>query len=317
MLGSPTYGRLAGLLAEDPGPAREILGDDASWDLGLRLFGAAHWLVLTGVAPDALSGDPREFTAALAAHAPELRRFVGEQGVQTNETQRCVGLLPAFLTIGRQTGLPLDLIELGPSAGLNLVFDRYRYAYAAGEWGDPEALVVFRADERAPVPGDLLRAPLEVRRRRGIDLAPVDVTGADGARLLHAFLWPGPEERVTRLDAAIETLRRSPHQPELVQGDYVELLPPLLAARPADAVTVVFQTASTGYLSPGDRLRLHAALDAAGADGRPLAWVSTRAEDEREHADDDSWELELRVWPEPARMVARLDFHGNWLEWIG
>ena len=41
------------------------------------------------------------------------------------------------------------------------------------------------------------------------------------------------------------------------------------------------------------------------------------AGDEREHGDDDSWELELRIWPEPARMVARLDFHGNWLEWIG
>ena len=51
MLGSPVYGRLAGRLAEDPRPARAILGDDASWDLGLRLFGAVHHLVLTGAAP--------------------------------------------------------------------------------------------------------------------------------------------------------------------------------------------------------------------------------------------------------------------------
>ena len=52
MLGSPVYGHLAGRLAEDPRPARAILGDEASWDLGLRLFGAVHYLVLTGVAPD-------------------------------------------------------------------------------------------------------------------------------------------------------------------------------------------------------------------------------------------------------------------------
>ncbi len=226
MLGAPIYSGLAALLAEDPTPATAILGDDASWDLGLRLFGAVHWLVLTGVAPQALSGDPRDFASALHEHAAELRRFVAEQGVQTNETQRCVGLLPAFL-------------------------------------------------------------------------------------------WPGLEERVSRLDAAIETLRRSPQRPELIRGDYVELLPRLLGARPADAVTIVFQTASTGYLSAADRLSLRAALDAAGADGRPLAWVSTRAMDEREHADDDSWELELRIWPAPARMVARLDYHGNWLDWIG
>ncbi len=317
MLGSPTYGRLAGLLAEDPSPARAALGDDASWDLGLRLFGAVNWLVLSGVAPDALSGDPRAFTSALAAHADELRRFVAEQGVQTNETQRCVGLVPAFLTIARETGLPLDLIELGPSAGLNLVFDRYRYVYAAGAWGDPASLLTFQVGERAPVPGDLLQERLEVRGRRGIDLQPVDATSDDGARLLRAFVWPGLDERIARLEAAIQTLRRSPQRPELVRGDYVELLPPLLAARPADAVTVVFQTASTGYLSAGGRARLRGALEAAGADGRPLAWVSTRALDEREHGDDDSWELELRVWPAPARMVARLDFHGNWLEWVG
>jgi hypothetical protein len=317
MLGSPVYGRLAGMLAEDPSPARRILGDDASWDLGLRLFGGVHGLVLAGAAPDALSGDAGDFLAALDAHTDELQRFVAEQGVQTNETQRCVGLLPAFLTIARQTGLPLDLLELGPSAGLNLVFDRYRYELANGTWGDPAALLAFEVTERAPVPAALLRTRLDVRRRRGIDLAPVDVTSDAGARLLRAFLWPGIEERVTRLEAAIETLRREPDKPELLQGDYLELLPALLADRPADSITVVFQTASTGYLSASDRIALGEALEEAGADGRPLAWVSTRAFDEREHDRDDAWEVELRIWPQPARMIAWLDFHGNWLEWIG
>ncbi len=134
MLGSPLYGGLAGLLAEDPRPVRPILGDDASWDLVLRLFGGVHRLVLAGAAPDALSGDPDDFLTALDAHAGELRRFVAKQGVQTNETQRSVGLLPVFLTIARETGLPLDLLELGPSAGLNLVFDHYGYVLANGTW---------------------------------------------------------------------------------------------------------------------------------------------------------------------------------------
>ena len=72
MLGSPVYGHLAGRLAEDPRPARAILGDEASWDLGLRLFGAVHYLVLTGVAPAALSGEWDDFAAALAAHEAAL-----------------------------------------------------------------------------------------------------------------------------------------------------------------------------------------------------------------------------------------------------
>lgn len=120
-----------------------------------------------------------------------------------------------------------------------------------------------------------------------------------------------------RLDAAIETLRRSRDRPELVAGDYVELLPALLAERSGEEVTVVFQTASTGYLGAEEHARLVASLERAGADGRPLAWISTRRMDERAGTSDDAWELELRVWPEPARMCARLDFHGNWLEWVG
>jgi len=310
------YARLAGHLAEDPRPARAVLGDNASWDLGLRLFGAVHYHVLTGAAPRALSGEWDDFTSALDEHAGSLGRFVREQGVQTNETQRCVALLPAFLTVARETGLPLDLIELGPSAGLNLVFDRYRYGYAQATWGDPAARLGFVASERGRVPGDLLGTPLEVVRRRGIDLSPLDVTSEDDVLLLHSFLWPGLAARPQRLDAAITTLREAPHRPELIRGDYVDVLPGLLADRCDGAVTVVFQTASTGYLAQERYDLLRRVLDDAGADGRPLAWVSSRRREERETHDDDRWELELRIWPEPARLLALVDFHGNWLDWL-
>ena len=30
----------------------------------------------------------------------------------------------------------------------------------------------------------------------------------------------------------------------------------------------------------------------------------------------DRWELELRVWPAPARLAAHVDFHGNWVDWL-
>ena len=103
--------------------------------------------------------------------------------------------------------------------------------------------------------------------------------------------------------------------PELIRGDYVELLPALLAERPHDAVTVVFQTASTGYLPPDAAARLRASLEAAGADGRPLGWVSTRRYDEREGTTEDAYELEVRAWPRLWRLAALVDFHGNWLDW--
>jgi hypothetical protein len=316
LLGSPVYARLAMQLADDPAPARPIVGDDPSWDLGLRLFAAVHYHVLSGASPDALSGEWNDFSAALAANDVSLRRFVREQGVQTNETQRCIALVPAFLTLARETGLPLDLVELGPSAGLNLVFDRYRYAYAEGEFGDPGARLSFSAIERARVPAELLRTPIEIRGRRGIDLAPIDVSGVEGSMLLHSFLWPGSTGRAARLDAAIETLLASPVRPELLRGDYVAVLPEILARRSSEALTVVFQTASTGYLPQREYDTLLAALEPSSADGRPLAWVSTRRREEREFEDGDCWELELRLWPAPPRLVALVDFHGNWVDWL-
>jgi len=280
----------------------------------LRLFGGVHYLELAGIEPYALSGEWRDFRAALEAQRAFLARFVREQGVQTNEVQRCYALLPAFLSLAAEHGAStLDLVELGPAAGLNLLWDRYTYRYRAGRWGSSELLL--QGVEYAPVPREVLERRVEVRRRIGIDLNPVDVTTDHGARLLHAFLWPGRVERAQRLRAAIAILRREP--PTLVRGDYVELLPQVLAERDAEALTVVFQTASTGYIGRERRAELRELLEAAGHDA-PLGWVSTRAVEELEEDRHDSYELEVALWPgAKRRFLLRCDFHGNWIRWRG
>ena len=278
----------------------------------LRLFGGVHYLELAGIEPYALSGEWSDFRSALEARQEFLARFVREQGVQTNEVQRCFALLPAFLTLAKEHGAErLDFVELGPSAGLNLLWDRYAYAYRAGRWGLSELLL--QGVEYVPVPHEVLARRPEVRRRVGIDLNPVDVTNEHGARLLHAFIWPGRVERAQRLKAAISILRREP--PTLVRGDYVELLPAVLAERDEEALTIVFQIASTGYIGRERRAELRALLERAGAEG-PLGWVSTRAVEELEEDRTDSYELEVGLWPGgKRRLLMRCDFHGNWIRW--
>jgi hypothetical protein len=291
----------------------DLIGE-LRWDVPLRLFGGVHYLELSGLEPYALSGEWEDFHRALVAQREFLARFVQEQAVQTNEVQRCFALLPAFLTLAREScaGV-LDLLELGPSAGLNLLWDRYAYAYRHGSWGSSE--LTLRGVEYAPMPAEVLEARVEVRGRLGIDLNPVDVTNEDGARLLRAFIWPGRVERAQRLCQAIGILRREP--PQLVRGDYVELLPALLAERDEGALTVVFQTASTGYLPRERRAELRELLEGAGREG-PLGWISTRAVEEREEERDDSYELEVALWPGgKRRLLLRCDFHGNWIRWRG
>ena len=281
----------------------------------LRLFAAVHYLVLSGAAPDALSGRFEDFAAALAGHEDELRARVETHGVQTNEVQRCTSILPTLLAASAETGLPIELVELGPSAGLNLLVDRYRYRYANGTFGPADALVELTVEEHGGrVPAELLERELVVRRRRGIDLAPIDATSPEGYLLLRSFLWPGLDDRVARLDAAVETLRRMPDRPELIEGDYTALLPVVLADRPTDALTVVFETFSVVYLPEEAARELGEALETAGADGRPLAWVSVRRWD-TSAGGEAVFELELRVWPGPASVAARVDPHGNGLDW--
>ena len=298
---SPLYVELLRRYAEDP-LAAEIVGADPEWDAPLRLLGGLHFLVLGGRA---------DWDDPLDQHREFLSDFVATQGVQTNEVQRSWVLLPLLLRVVERTGAEaFDLVELGPSAGLNLVWDRYAYRYEAGEWGRGDAVLWFEGEERRPVPGRLLERRPEVRARVGIDRSPIDVATEAGAQLLRSFVWAGQDERLRRLDRAIEAVRADP--PQLVRGDYVEELPAVLAGLPRDGLTVVFQTASFGYIGDQGRARVRAVLEEAG-ESRALAFIST-GKPRAPH--EDCWGLRLVYWPGGEREFAgHADFHGDWLHW--
>ena len=303
MSGSPLYAAVCRRLA-DASIVDEVAPDER-WDIPIRLLGALHYIALAdGIDPWA---DPE---AVIAERRGWVAEFLATRRVQTNEVQRAWALLPAFLSL---QAARLDLLELGPSAGLNLVWDRYRYRYGSGSWGPAGSAVELAGEERAPVPADLLEQSVEVVRRRGVDLEPVDATIEEGARLLRCFVWADQTERLKRLDRAIAALRLDP--PTLLQGDCVELLPSLLHDRVEGALPIVFQTASTQYLTEERYAWLREALASAP---RPLAWISTRRHTEEETGLSGGYELEVAIWPEHGpSLVARTGYHGQWLEWRG
>lgn len=274
------------------------IAPDLRWDLPLRLLGGLHYLVLGGLA----SWD--DVDGALDTHAEFLRRHAAEQQVQTNEVQRSYALLPAFLAVA--DGRPLDLLELGPSAGLNLVWDRYAYRYRTGDWGASELRL--SGDDRVPPPAALLARDVHVARRRGIDRSPVDVTTEHGARVLQSFVWPDQTERLERLRRAIEILRADP--PELITGDYVELFGSVFGDSLEGAQPIVFQTASTMYLTPDELEQLRRAMHASGRE-RPFTYIGTS-----QGPDNAGYALEAQHFPGgEVERLAVFDFHGEWLEW--
>lgn len=276
---------------------------ELEWDAPLRLLGGLHALVLAGHA----AWD--DLDAALAH--PELPGLA-RRSVQTNEVRRSWTLVPCFLELARRTGADaLDLVELGSSAGFNLIWDRYRHRYAAGTWGPPDAVLQLEGDERGPVPAGLLAVAPRVGERVGIDLDPVDVTTGAGALRLRSFVWPGQPDRLERLDRAIDAVRRDP--PELVRGDFAEQLEPLLGRRRLGSLTVVFMTAVLGYVSDAGWARTQEVLAEAGSRA-PLAFVWA---DRPAPGVDEYWGLWLRLWPGGApELLAHADVHGAWLEWL-
>ncbi|HUB98947.1 MAG TPA: DUF2332 family protein [Solirubrobacterales bacterium] len=321
-LGSPLYRDLLERAADgigEGGPVWEVLrgheNDPDGWALILRMMGAVHRLVLAGEAPElaALYADPdrdpdptwRAFTATLDANGEELKRLI-ELPVQTNEVGRCAALLPGFLTVAEETGMPLRLLEIGSSAGLNLIWDRYRYEAEGFSWGPADSPLTIEFESLGALPSS---TPATVAERRGCDPAPVDPTSEEGRQTLLAYVWPDQRRRVERVLSAIEVARRGPAPVDRAAA--VNWLGERLAESHPGLATVVFHSIVVQYLSEDERGALAALLSVAGerADARsPLAWL--RMEPAGERAD-----LRLTTWPggEECRL-GTAGYHGDPVE---
>lgn len=178
----------------------------------------------------------------LTASADALVQEAGRRHTQTNEPRRCAAFLPA---LGLIAG-PIALIEVGASAGLTLIPDRYAYRYGQALLGDSALVFDCAVEGPVPIPG----AVPDIGWRRGIDLQPLDVTVEEDARWIELLVWPGQVDRLARTQAAIGTAQADP--PAIVRGDAVDALREAVADVPAGLTPVVLSAGTLVYL-PGRR----------------------------------------------------------------
>jgi hypothetical protein len=255
------------------------------------------------------------FVAGEARHYPEFRRLArGHWGAvsevirarrtQTNEAARCAALYPVLARLPQ----PLALLEVGASAGLCLLPDRYAYDYGFETIGDRRSPVVLRCamESQQPTP-DALR----VAWRRGIDLNPIDLDNTDDVRWLEALIWPEHTERLDRLRNAITVARRE--RALVVSRNLVDSLGEVAADVPRDATLVVFHTATLCYVAKQDREAFPERVKRLGA-----RWVSQegpgvfpRLDPPARPRDTATFTLAL-----DGRPVAFTAPHGGWLRWI-
>jgi hypothetical protein len=254
-----------------------------------------------------------------------VRQLVGERPdevaaalgrtLQTNEVGRSAALLGGFLSVSDRTRLPLRLLEVGASAGLNLRWDHYRYEQGDLAWGPPESPLVLADHFTGEKMPSLETARFSgVAERRGCDVAPVDPASEEGRLTLLSFVWPDQADRFSRLRAAIEVAKTVPATVD--RADANDWLGSQLAPdveRPGTA-TVVFHSVVTQYLSDNGRARHQAILDSAGAratSAQPLAWLRL------EPSTKGSFEVRLTTWPgREERLLATASGHGTDIGWL-
>jgi len=222
-------------------------------------FAAVHYLA----GSDKMPLDAAGLSLFVRDNREALAAVMRSHHTQTNEVGRCAVILP-----GLPSG-PLALIEVGTSAGLCLMLDKYRYDYGVTQIGNEASKVVLRCmlETPAPLPKDL---PTIVWRR-GLDIDPVDVNDAEQVRWLLACVWPDHVERRHRLKAAIEMCQQ---QPIIIkQGDMVDDLPTLIAEAPNDALLVIFHSAVLPYVPTECRAAFPELLVKASY-SRDIVWLS-------------------------------------------
>lgn len=328
-LGSPFTARLCRALASvldgRTAVGRKLLGwpGDARADaLALRLCGGLHALVLSdtdaGLAkiyPPETADDQAIASAvpdALIRNEAHLLAML-ESAPQTNEIARSGMLLPGFLAISRDSGLPLELAEIGASAGLNLLFDSFGYRYRENGWGSTVSPVQLAPDIRGQAPP--LSGNLQVAARAGCDIAPIRISDQAQRLRLRSYVWADQALRLERLDAAIGLAEQAP--PLLVRQGAEEFVEDCLAGRKPDVAFVLFHSIMWQYMPETTRAEILQLLQAAGAVATrqsPLYWLRM----EPLVAGDPFATLSLTSWPGgTTRALARCDYHGRWIEWLG
>lgn len=290
------------------------------------ILGAVHFLLLRGAnhrlkrfygtvggKVSAEGEDPfPDFRDFVLSHLADVEPLIATRVTNTNEIGRSALLHPGFRVIAAAVKAPLSLIEIGPSAGLNMIWDTYGVRYlkngavaAAVNASAPLVIETELKGDRLPPTGP----PPNIGGRVGLELNPVDLTNADDRDWLRALIWPDQGARLKRMDSAIGLFMR--HKPVIKSGDALALLPDALAAVPRGQVACVYHTIAIYQFSREMKQGLEDMLAVAGL-RRPVWRLSFEY-------DGQLYILSSIRYEDGVRQETRLASchpHGTWLEWL-
>jgi hypothetical protein len=329
---SPLYKRLSIAVAGDAELLGWVQSAPPSAHLPPALLAAVHYLLLedpdhplAAVYSGRSDADPAPLFLQLCRDRREkVMALLSTRHIQTNDCGRSALIGPGLTWLSSQLSEPMALTDVGASAGLNLLCDRYRIDYGAAGATGPSASPVHIACRVAGGNPPIAAALPPLRSRIGIDRSPIDLGQPEDARWLLACVWPDTG-RLERTAASIHLAQQDP--PKVVTGDANDTLPRILADLPIGVTAVIVTTWAFAYFSLEGRQRFVELLEAE-SQMRTIAWLSAEgagtvaafADQPVPDRDAGADLLGAAVFEGGAarwELLGIVHEHGAWIDWRG
>lgn len=258
----------------------------------------------------------------------EISESLGARRLQTNDPGRNAALVVGLGEVARRRGRlePVRLIDVGASAGFQLIFDRFEYSFSAlgAEVCRISKPGVFSPESGARIAtrvhgswsGKLPETIPDIIGRVGVDQHPLDVASAEARLWCRSFIWPEETARARLVDSALGMARDADLR--MVKADVLDALPKFLH-RWGGGLTCIFHSHTRAQMTPADALRFDELLDVAvekygcvniGLEGR---WgeLPTPA---FESPNQTYAGLYVRASREPRDLIGIACSHGEWIE---
>jgi hypothetical protein len=217
-----------------------------------------------------------------------------------------------LLWLSQRLGSKFELNEIGASAGVNTMMERYRFDLGGVTVGPADSPMRIKPEWRGPPPP---AGEVEIVSIRGCDQSPIDLSNPADALRLKAYVWPDAPQRMTRIDAAIQLAAQKPPLVERKDaGTFVEER--LEVPQRLGVARVLYHSIVWQYLPETAQCAITTAMEQAGLGAtadKPLAWVQLET-----NRETFRHELTVRYWPggEEPVFLAEGHPHGAWVEWL-
>ncbi|MDP6666982.1 MAG: DUF2332 domain-containing protein [Dehalococcoidia bacterium] len=322
---SPHYAYLSGEIARDPDLLSIVMAAARGQPTPNLFFAAVRFLLDRGSGTELLAtyptgfstgrpvGSYRLFRSFVLENRTEIERLLASRRVQSNVVRRAAVLVLGLMKAAELfDDRPFVHIEIGASAGLTLLWERFSYAYGKDcEIGDADSPVRIAPMIHGTPPITPGRRLPKVTGSIGIELEPARVEDNDAISWLRALIHPEHSDNRDLFDAALEIAKSKP--PQVLAGDALDLLPKVLGNLARGQPANIYHSHTPNQFSSESRSRLDEILSRASLAGpvTRLAFEGTK----EGHSGLTITEYGNGRKHEPL-VLANCEAHGRWIEWL-